>query len=56
MHPIDGVFVKELVSLEHGGGTSTRLVARPHCGANFELRIDVGNKADQYSCCELSVD
>lgn len=50
MDPLDYFFMEEFIFPEEGGVTGTRLVECPHCGATFELEVDVGNAADRRRC------
>ena len=52
MDPWDYFFMEEFIFPEQGGVTGTCPMACPHCGAEFELPVDVGNTADIYSCGE----
>jgi ribosomal protein S27AE len=46
----DYFFMEEFIFPEQGGVTGTRSITCPHCGAVFELEVDVGNRADAYEC------
>ena len=50
MDPFDYFFMEEFIFPEEGGVTGTRRVSCPHCGAEFDLEVDVGNAADLYRC------
>ena len=52
MDPWTFFFIEEFIFPEEGGVTGTREIACRHCGARFELEVDVGNRADAYECCK----